>query len=110
MDLQYTLEAYAMQLKNVPRTLVAVAGVVQKIIINYLQSSTRDRPLAIFPRRIVLTSPLFSAILYPSSWTGVLTWCFPRQVLSSTFRTVLAGRRAIPRLTYQIHGNNLMTG
>ena len=28
MDLQYTLEAYAMQLKNVPRTLVAVAGVV----------------------------------------------------------------------------------
>ena len=25
MDLQYTLEAYAMQLKNVPRTLVAVA-------------------------------------------------------------------------------------
>ena len=32
MDLQYTLEAYAMQLKNVPRTLVAVAGVVQKIM------------------------------------------------------------------------------
>ena len=56
-------------------------------------------PLAILPRRIVLISPLFSAILYPSSWTGVLTWCFPRQVLSSTFRTVLAGRRAIPRLT-----------
>ena len=33
MDLQYTLEAYAMQLKNVPRTLVvSVAGVVQKIM------------------------------------------------------------------------------
>ena len=32
MDLQYTLEAYAMQLKNVPRTLVVVAGVVQKIM------------------------------------------------------------------------------
>ena len=29
MDLQYTLEAHALQLKNVPRTLVAVAGVVQ---------------------------------------------------------------------------------
>ena len=58
-----------------------------------------DIPLAFLPRRIVLTSPLFSSILYPSSWTGVLTWCFPRQVLSSTFRTVLAGRRAIPRLT-----------
>ena len=32
MDLQYTLEAYALQLKNVPRTLVAVASVVQKIM------------------------------------------------------------------------------
>ena len=32
MDGQYTLEAYALQLKNVPRTLVAVAGVVQKIM------------------------------------------------------------------------------
>ncbi|MDE0011015.1 MAG: IS982 family transposase [Candidatus Poribacteria bacterium] len=32
MDLQYTLEQYALQLKNVPRTLVAVAGVVQKIM------------------------------------------------------------------------------
>ena len=32
MNLQYTLEASAMQLKNVPRTLVAVAGVVQKIM------------------------------------------------------------------------------
>lgn len=32
MDLQSTLEAYALQLKNVPRTLVTVAGVVQKIM------------------------------------------------------------------------------
>ena len=32
MDLQYTLEAYALQLKNVPRTLVAVAEVVQKMM------------------------------------------------------------------------------
>ena len=32
MDLQSTLEAYALQLKNVPRTLVAVASVVQKIM------------------------------------------------------------------------------
>ena len=32
MDLQYTLETYALQLKNVPRTLVAVASVVQKIM------------------------------------------------------------------------------
>ena len=32
MDLQYTLEQYALQLKNVPRTLVAVAGVVEKMI------------------------------------------------------------------------------
>ena len=32
MDLQYTLQDSAMQLKNVPRTLVAVAGVVQKIM------------------------------------------------------------------------------
>ena len=32
MDLQYTLQDYALQLKNTPRTLVAVAGVVQKIM------------------------------------------------------------------------------
>ena len=32
MDLQYTLEGYALQLKNVPRTLVAVATVVQKMM------------------------------------------------------------------------------
>ena len=32
MDLQYTLETQALQLKNVPRTLVAVASVVQKIM------------------------------------------------------------------------------
>ena len=32
MDLQSTLETYALQLKNVPRTLVAVASVVQKIM------------------------------------------------------------------------------
>lgn len=32
MDLQYTLETYALQLKNAPRTLVAVASVVQKIM------------------------------------------------------------------------------
>ena len=32
MDLQYTLETYALQLKNVPRTLVAVARVVQKMM------------------------------------------------------------------------------
>ena len=32
MDLQSTLEAHALQLKNVPRTLVAVASVVQKIM------------------------------------------------------------------------------
>ena len=32
MDLQYTLEKYALQLKNVPCTLVAVAAVVEKII------------------------------------------------------------------------------
>ena len=33
MELQYTLEAYALQLKNVPRTLmVSVASVVQKIM------------------------------------------------------------------------------
>lgn len=32
MDLQYTLEQYALQLKNVPRTLVAVASVVQKMM------------------------------------------------------------------------------
>ena len=32
MDLQYTLEHYALQLKTVPRTLVAVAGVVQKMM------------------------------------------------------------------------------
>ena len=32
MDLQSTLEAYALQLKNVPRTLVAVASVVQKMM------------------------------------------------------------------------------
>ena len=32
MDLQSTLEGYALQLKNVPRTLVAVARVVQKMM------------------------------------------------------------------------------
>ena len=32
MDLQYTLEAYALQLKNVPRTLVAVTSRVQKMM------------------------------------------------------------------------------
>ena len=32
MDLQYTLETQALQLKNVPRTLVAVARVVQKMM------------------------------------------------------------------------------
>ena len=32
MELQYTLEAYAAQLKNKPRTLINVAGVVQKIM------------------------------------------------------------------------------
>jgi len=32
MDLQYTLETDASQLKNVPRTLVAVASVVQKLM------------------------------------------------------------------------------
>ena len=32
MDLQYTLETYALQLKNVPRTLIAVAAVVQKLM------------------------------------------------------------------------------
>ena len=32
MELQSTLEAYALQLKNVPRTLVAVAGVVQQLM------------------------------------------------------------------------------
>ena len=32
MELQYTLEAHALQLKNVPRTLVAVASVIQKIM------------------------------------------------------------------------------
>ena len=32
MELQSTLEQYALQLKNVPRTLVNVAGVVQKMM------------------------------------------------------------------------------
>ena len=32
MELQSTLEQYALQLKNVPRTLVSVAGVVEKIM------------------------------------------------------------------------------
>ena len=32
MDLQYTLETYALQLKNGPHTLVAVASVVEKIM------------------------------------------------------------------------------
>ena len=32
MDLQYTLQEYVLQLKNTPRTLLAVAGVVQKIM------------------------------------------------------------------------------
>ena len=32
MNLQYTLETYALQLKNVPRTLIAVAEVVQKMM------------------------------------------------------------------------------
>lgn len=32
MNGQYTLETYALQLKNGPRTLIAVAGVVQKIM------------------------------------------------------------------------------
>ena len=32
MDLQSTLQAYALQLKNIPRTLLAVAGVVQNIM------------------------------------------------------------------------------
>ena len=32
MDLQSTLQAYVLQLKNTPRTLLAVAGVVQKIM------------------------------------------------------------------------------
>ena len=32
MELQSTLERYAVQLKNVPRTLVSVAGVVQKMM------------------------------------------------------------------------------
>ena len=32
MDLQYTLREYVLQLKNTPRTLLAVAGVVQKIM------------------------------------------------------------------------------
>ena len=32
MELQSTLEGYVLQLKNVPRTLLAVAGVVQKIM------------------------------------------------------------------------------
>ena len=32
MDLQYTLRDSVLQLKNTPRTLLAVAGVVQKIM------------------------------------------------------------------------------
>ena len=32
MDLHSTLQAYALQLKNIPRTLLAVAGVVQNIM------------------------------------------------------------------------------
>lgn len=32
MDLQYTLQRYALQLKNTPRTLIAVARVVQKMM------------------------------------------------------------------------------
>ena len=32
MELQSTLQAYVLQLKNTPRTLLAVAGVVQKIM------------------------------------------------------------------------------
>ncbi len=32
MELQYTLEAYAVQLKNKPRTRLTVAGVVQKMM------------------------------------------------------------------------------
>ena len=32
MDLQYTLEQYVLPLKNTPRTLLAVAGVVQKMM------------------------------------------------------------------------------
>ena len=32
MDLEYTLEQYASQLKNIPRTLINVAGVVEKIM------------------------------------------------------------------------------
>ena len=32
MDLQYTLREYVLQLKNTPRTLLAVAGVVQKLM------------------------------------------------------------------------------
>ena len=32
MELQSTLEQYVLHLKNVPRTLLAVAGVVQKIM------------------------------------------------------------------------------
>ena len=32
MDLEYTLREYVLQLKNTPRTLLGVAGVVQKIM------------------------------------------------------------------------------
>ena len=32
MDLHSTLQEYALQLKNTPRTLLGVAGVVQKIM------------------------------------------------------------------------------
>ena len=42
MDLQYTLERYALQLKNVPRTLVEVASVVQKIMKTLYDAHFRD--------------------------------------------------------------------
>ena len=32
MELQYTLEHFAVQLKNAPRSLISVAGVVQKMM------------------------------------------------------------------------------
>ena len=42
MELQSTLEAYALQLKNVPCTLIAVAGVVRKIMKLLYETHFRD--------------------------------------------------------------------
>ena len=60
MKLQYTLEQYALQLKNVPPTPVAVAGVVQEIMKALYETHFQMRSIADPVGTPIVPIPIFS--------------------------------------------------